>query len=314
MKLLSVTNIIQHDRHKQSVINLGVSKGLESWRAWHIQPAQAGGSIKPGVMAQPQVTRAADFSSPRSGRQPQEVTRITVARWRGLGVLTLSLLGFRASALHPRLYAATRVRGLNKTVLAVCQCFLCVLLLCCAAQAQTKVETHDHEYAELQAAELGIKDLTFKTLDGKPLSLRELAAGNKLVLIHYFAAWCHNSNYDVETIKELYAKYKDQGFQVMAVCEYSKPNELRDFINKYQPPYPIVLESQRTKDREKTTHYAARTYLQDKRLWGTPFNLLLNTADFQATGDVVTNRAQAAFGELMKSQVEQYIRQQLKLP
>ena len=299
---------------KPSDIDPHVNRGLRCWRAWHVQAAPAGSSIKPGVEAQPepQATRAADFSSPQSRRQV--IALSTVARWRGLGVLTLSLLGFRASTLYPGLYAATRVRGLNKTVLAVCQCFLCVLLLCCAAQAQTKVETHDHEYAELQAAELGIKDLTFKTLDGKPLSLRELAAGNKLVLIHYFAAWCHNSNYDVETIKELYAKYKDQGFQVMAICEYSKPNELRDFINKYQPSYPIVLESERTKDREKTTHYDYRTSLQDKRLWGTPFNLLLNTADFQAMGDVVTNRAQAAFGELMKSEVEQYIRQQLKLP
>ncbi|HNG30294.1 MAG TPA: hypothetical protein PK012_11270, partial [Blastocatellia bacterium] len=62
------------------------------------------------------------------------------------------------------------------------------------------------------------------------------------------------------------------------------------------------------------THFAYRTQLQDKRLWGTPFNLLLNTADFQATGKAVTNRAQVAFGELMKSEVEKYIRQQLKLP
>jgi len=299
---------------KPSGSNPQMNQGLRYWRAWHIQPAPVGGSIKPGVEAQPepQEKRQCKFLSPQSGRQV--IALSTVARWRGLGVFSLSLLGFRASALHPRLYAATRVRGLNKTVLAVCQCFLCALLLCCAAQAQTKVETHDHEYAELQAAELEIKDLTFKTLDGKTLSLRELAAGNKLVLIHYFAAWCHNSNYDVETIKELYAKYKDQGFQVMAIGEYAKPNELRDFINKYQPPYPIVLESQRTKDREKTTHYAYRTQLQDKRLWGTPFNLLLNVADFQATGEVVTNRAHVAFGELMKSEVEQYIRQQLKLP
>jgi glutathione peroxidase-family protein len=191
---------------------------------------------------------------------------------------------------------------------------LCLALLSCAAQAQTTLEAHSHEYAELQPAELEIKDLTFKTLDGKPLSLRELAAGHKLVLVHYFAAWCHNSNYDVETIKELYAKYKDQGFQVLAICEYSKPSELRDFIKKYQPAYPIVLESQKNKDREKTTHYAYRTSLQDKRLWGTPFNLLLNPADFRASGQIVATHAQVAFGELMKSEVEKYIRQQLNLP
>jgi peroxiredoxin len=191
---------------------------------------------------------------------------------------------------------------------------LCIVLLSCTAQAQTKVETHAHEYAELQTAELEIKDLSFKTLEGKSRSLRELAVGHKLVLVHYFAAWCHNSNYDVETIKELFAKYKDHGFQVFAICEYSKESELRDFIKKYQPPYPIVLESQRTKDREKTTHYAYRTYLQDKRGWGTPFNLLLEVSDFRETGEIVTTKAKVAFGELMKSAVEAYIKQQLKLP
>lgn len=187
-------------------------------------------------------------------------------------------------------------------------------LLACTAQGQTTVEAHNHEYAELQAAELEIKDLTFKTLNDKPLSLRELAAGQKLILVHYFAAWCHNSNYDVETIKELYAKYKEHGLQVLAICGYSKPSELRDFIKKYEPPYPIVLESQQNKDREKTTHYKYRTYLQDKRLWGTPFNLLLNVAEFRAPGESVATHAQVAFGELIKSDVEKYIRQQLNLP
>lgn len=187
-------------------------------------------------------------------------------------------------------------------------------LLACVAAAQTTIEAHAHEYGELQAAELTVKDLAFKTLAGETLSLRAAGAGQKLVLVHYFAAWCHNSNYDVETIKELYAKYKDQGLQVLAICEYSKESELRDFIKKYQPPYPIVLESQRTKDREKTTHYAYRTQLQDKRTWGTPFSLFLTVGEFQPTGEVVTTRAQVVFGELMKSAVETYLRQQLKLP
>ena len=31
--------------------------------------------------------------------------------------------------------------------------------------------------------------------------------------------------------------------------------DLREFIKKHQPEYPICLESQKTKDREKTTHW-----------------------------------------------------------
>lgn len=190
-----------------------------------------------------------------------------------------------------------------------------VALLALTASAQTgkTIEARAHEYAPLHEARLEIKDFTFKTLDDKPLNLREAAQGKQLVLVHYFAAWCHNSNYDVVTINELYRKYKDQGFQVIGVCEYSKPSELRDFIKKHNPEYPICLESEKTKDRVKTTHYTYRTAAQDPRLWGTPFNLLLQTSDFSTGGEVVANRAQVAFGELMKSEVEEFIKQQLKI-
>jgi peroxiredoxin len=181
------------------------------------------------------------------------------------------------------------------------------------AQKGTTIEAHAHEYAPLREATLEIKDFSFKTLDDKLLNLREAVQGKQLVLVHYFAAWCHNSNYDVETINELYRKYKDYSFQVIGVCEYSKPEELRDFIKRHNPAYPICLESEKTKDRLKTTHYAYRTAAQDPRLWGTPFNMMLQPSDFNASGEVVVKRAQVAFGELMKTDVEAFIKQQLKV-
>lgn len=181
------------------------------------------------------------------------------------------------------------------------------------APAGTILEAHAHEYAPLHEAVLEIKDFSFKTLDDKSLNLRAAAQGKQLVLVHYFAAWCHNSNYDVETINELYRKYKDSGLQVIGVCEYSKPEELRNFIKQHNPEYPICLESEKTKDRLKTTHYNYRTAAQDPRLWGTPFNLMLQTSDFSASGEVVARRAQVAFGELMKPEVEALIKQELKI-
>ena len=193
-------------------------------------------------------------------------------------------------------------------------------LLVATVQAQTKpaqnsttIEVHAHEYAPLHEAAVEVKDFTFKTLDDTRLNLRAAAQGKQLVLVHYFAAWCHNSNYDVETINELYRKYKDQGLQVIGVCEYSKPAELRDFIQRHQPEYPICLESEKTKDRQKTTHYTYRTAAQDPRLWGTQFNLILQVSDFSASGEVVARRAQVAFGELMKAEVEAFIKEQLKI-
>lgn len=211
---------------------------------------------------------------------------------------------------------------MNKLIIAIRLCFVAWLVAVTTqaqtaprptpAPASTTIEVHAHEYAPLHEAALEIKDFSFKTLDDKPLSLREASQGKQLVLVHFFAAWCHNSNYDVETINELYRKYQDQGFQVIGVCEYSKPDELREFIKRHNPEYPICLESEKTKDRLKTTHYAYRTAARDPRLWGTPFNLMLQVSDFSASGEIIARRAQVAFGELMKAEVETFIKQQLK--
>lgn len=181
------------------------------------------------------------------------------------------------------------------------------------APAPIVLEAHAHEYGELREFVLPIKDFTFNNLADAPFNLRAAGQGKRLVLVHYFAAWCHSSNYDVETVNELYRKYKDDGFTVIAVCEYSKPDEVREFIKKHQPEYPIVIESKRTKDRTNTEHYAYRQAMEDKRLWGTPLNIFLPAADFRADSAFVTSRTFIALGELMKPEVEKFIRQQLQL-
>lgn len=103
-------------------------------------------------------------------------------------------------------------------------------------------DDHGHYYVPLREVEMEIKDFSFATLDDKTLHLRDMVKGKKLVLIHYFAAWCHNSKFDVSTMKDLYEKYKDKGFTVIGVCEYSNETELRGFIEKYKPTYPICIE------------------------------------------------------------------------
>src|SRR5262249_17350273 len=82
-------------------------------------------------------------------------------------------------------------------------------LLCAAArtafaqsdpsQTAQAAEEDSHQYAHLREAQVEIKDFSFPAADDGKINLREMARGKKLVLIHYFAAWCHNSNFDVAT-------------------------------------------------------------------------------------------------------------------
>ena len=189
---------------------------------------------------------------------------------------------------------------------------LFLILLGLSANA-TGQDDHSHYYVPLRDVDMEIKDFNFATPDGKTISLREAVKGKKLVLVHYFAAWCHNSNFDVKTMKELYEKYKDRGFTVIGVCEYSNETELRGFLERHQPEYPICIEGDgKMKDRTGTTHYAYRNKVEDNRHWGTPLNILIAAEDIQKKGDIVAKHVRIAPGEVIKSEFEELIEQKLK--
>jgi hypothetical protein len=201
-------------------------------------------------------------------------------------------------------------------------CLLCLLLAALASKAvfaqaeqgrkvQT-VEAQTHHYVPLREVEMEIRDFTFPTLEDSRVNLRESARGKKLVLVHYFAAWCRNSNFDVKTMTEIYDKYRDRGLLVIGVCEYSSRDELRAFIEKHKPPYPICIEGDgRKKDRTGTTHYAYRSQVDDQRSWGTPLNVLISTDEIQREGDFVARHVRVAPGEVIKTELEELIREKL---
>ncbi len=176
------------------------------------------------------------------------------------------------------------------------------------------VEADAHDYAPLREVAMEIKDFSFPAPDGARVNLRESARGKKLTLVHYFAAWCHNSNHDVKTMTEIYDKYRDRGLLVIGVCEYSSRKELRKFIEKHKPSYPICAEGDgKKKDRTGTTHYEYRRRVNDQRVWGTPLNILIADSDVQNEGDVMATRVRIAPGEVVKTELEEIIRRHLQL-
>ena len=54
----------------------------------------------------------------------------------------------------------------------------------------------------------------------KPVSLRSLMQGKKLVMVLYFAPWCPNWRNEAPVAASLYEKYKAQGFEIIGVSEY----------------------------------------------------------------------------------------------
>jgi thiol-disulfide isomerase/thioredoxin len=75
------------------------------------------------------------------------------------------------------------------------------------------------EIGKLEAGSPGsmAKDFTAEEIDGRSLTLSSLKG--KYVLIDFWASWCVPCRKSMPHVKELYAKYKDKGLEVIGVSD-----------------------------------------------------------------------------------------------
>ncbi|HEX8491307.1 MAG TPA: TlpA disulfide reductase family protein [Pyrinomonadaceae bacterium] len=192
--------------------------------------------------------------------------------------------------------------------------FPLVALLFTLLAASSALAQGNHEYAPLQEQQVNYKDWTFNSLtDGKPVNLRQLAEGKKLVLVVYFASWCPNWRNEAPLAAQLYEKYKANGLEVVGVSEYATLDATRSHFGAAGPPYTVVAESEGREWRDKTSHYSYRKTTGDTRNWGSPWNIFLEPAKFNKKGDVLTEKAWVVNGELIEAEVEKFIRTRLGL-
>jgi thiol-disulfide isomerase/thioredoxin len=165
-----------------------------------------------------------------------------------------------------------------------------------------------HEYSPLVEKTVNYKNWTLNSLkDNKPVDLRSLVQGKKLVMVVYFAPWCPNWRNEAPVAAKLYQKYKDQGFQVIGVSEYGTRDAVNTFFGPDGALYPVVSESELREDRDKTAHYGYRQLTGDTRKWGSPWNIFLEQASLTKTGDVLTEKAWVVNGELIEADVDKFI-------
>jgi thiol-disulfide isomerase/thioredoxin len=165
-----------------------------------------------------------------------------------------------------------------------------------------------HEYSPLEEKTVNYKNWTLNNLkDDKPVDLRSLVQGKKLVMVVYFAPWCGNWRNEAPVAAKLYEKYKAQGFEVIGVSEYGSRDDVKAYFGTDGPPYLVVSESESREDREKTAHYGYRQLTGDTRHWGSPWNIFVDPAKLAKTGDVLTAKAWVVNGELIEADVDKFI-------
>jgi thiol-disulfide isomerase/thioredoxin len=170
-----------------------------------------------------------------------------------------------------------------------------------------------HEYSPVQEKTVNYKNWSLNDLqNNKPVDLRSLMQGKKLVMVVYFAPWCPNWKNEGPVAARLYEKYKDQGFQVIGVSEYGTRDEVKNYFAPNGPPYPVVAESEARDMRDKTMHFGYRQLTGDTRKWGSPWNIFLNPASCNKDGEVLTEKAWIVNGELIEADVDKFIGDKLK--
>lgn len=169
-----------------------------------------------------------------------------------------------------------------------------------------------HEYAPIQEKTVNYKNWTLNNVvTSQPATLRSLMAGKKLVMVLYFAPWCPNWRNEAPVAARLYDKYKSQGFEIIGVSEYGPSADTRAFFAPNGAAFPVVVESESREDREKTAHFGYRQSTGDTRKWGSPWNIFLDPAKCNSTGDVLTEKAFVVNGELVEADADKFIHDHL---
>lgn len=66
----------------------------------------------------------------------------------------------------------------------------------------------------------------------------------KVVYVDFWASWCGPCRKSMPVLEEIRTKYKDQGFEVVAINVDESTDDALRFLSKYPVSYPILLDPQ----------------------------------------------------------------------
>lgn len=96
--------------------------------------------------------------------------------------------------------------------------------------------------ASVQAEEMNTPapDFTLKSRQGENLRLQDFRG--EVVMLNFWASWCGPCRQEMPLMDEIYTRYKDLGFTILAVNVDENADEAHRFLDKVPVSYPILYD------------------------------------------------------------------------
>lgn len=88
-------------------------------------------------------------------------------------------------------------------------------------------------------------DFSGTTADGKPFSLKQAVAENKLVMLDFWASWCLPCLKMMPEVAALHEKYKDRGLLVVGISSDTMDAPWRKAMEKFKMVWPQVRSAEK---------------------------------------------------------------------
>lgn len=83
---------------------------------------------------------------------------------------------------------------------------------------------------------------TLQDMDDNSHSLKDYQG--KVVMLNFWATWCPPCRHEMPSMEELYQRYKDRGFAVLAINEWEDADRVFEYTGQLSvsPTFPILFD------------------------------------------------------------------------